>query len=80
MLQLPQKNTMTVREVAEYLSVSEDTVRRMISGGKLEASRVMPRCTRVTTKSVKDIWEAAAAQKIEMANGQFAWEFLAPEK
>ena len=41
------KELWTVAQAAEALSVSEDTVRRLINGGQLPAYQITPRTTRL---------------------------------
>ena len=39
--------TLTIKQTAEYLQCSTDTVRRMIARGELKASRFGPRMIRI---------------------------------
>lgn len=49
----------TVREVASYLRVSQDHVRRLIRSGRLKAVRVGERALRVRESDVYDLLENA---------------------
>jgi excisionase family DNA binding protein len=42
------------RDAAKFLDISDDTVRRMIHGGHLEAVRIGRRCLRVLGESIEN--------------------------
>lgn len=42
------KHFLTVKETAQFMGVSADTVYRLISSGKLSAKRISPRKTVIT--------------------------------
>ena len=48
---------LTVREAAEYLRVTEQTIRKMIASGELEAVRLSPRTTRVRLDALREAVE-----------------------
>ena len=48
---------LTVREAAEYLRVTEQTIRKMIASGELEAVRLSPRTTRVRRDALREAVE-----------------------
>lgn len=58
-----RKKNLTLKEAADWYGVSERTLRRRISEGKLRAYRVGPRSIRVTADDV-----AALAQPIPTAH------------
>jgi excisionase family DNA binding protein len=43
---------LSCREAAAILSVSDDTIRRLVRSGKLDAVRIGPRCLRVLGESL----------------------------
>lgn len=45
----------SVTELATYLAVSEDQVRKWIVAGQLEVHRFGPRLTRITTTSARQL-------------------------
>ncbi|MBQ2633442.1 MAG: helix-turn-helix domain-containing protein [Oscillospiraceae bacterium] len=57
-------NLLTKAEVAEILSVSEDTVERMIRAGQLPAYRIARACTRI---DARDVEEYLAARRVKVA-------------
>ncbi|MBM4072659.1 MAG: helix-turn-helix domain-containing protein [Planctomycetes bacterium] len=44
---------LSCQEAARFLDLSDDTIRRLIHAGKLDAVRVGKRCLRVTAESVR---------------------------
>lgn len=56
---------LTKAEVAELLTVSEDTVERLIRGGQLPAYRIAKTCTRIDRA---DALEYLSSRKVKAAN------------
>ncbi len=54
------KRFLSCQEAARILGLSDDTIRRLIHAGKLDAVRVGKRCLRVTAESVQRVAEPVA--------------------
>lgn len=66
------------REAAKVLDVSDDTVRRLIHSGKLEAVRIGKRCLRVLGESLERCISTPAESKRLVCGGEATWSVVQP--
>ena len=54
-----QTEWLTVQSAAEYLGVSEKSIRRWIAAGRLSARRAGPRLIRIDSRAIERMLDAA---------------------
>lgn len=66
------------REAAKVLDVSDDTVRRLIHSGKLDAVWIGKRCLRVLGESLERCISTPAESKRLVCGGEATWSVVQP--
>jgi excisionase family DNA binding protein len=61
------------REAAKVLDVSDDTIRRLIHSGKLEAIRIGRRCLRVLGDSIETYIDTHSETNRLVCQGETTW-------